>query len=133
MALSYFLYRSSGRLDSFAQDCDDILIEARARNARLDLTGFLHAEDGIFVQWLEGPAAPMEEVVALILNDPRHRDVTVFGQGLIETRQFPGWAMGFSRNDAALLFDFLVEQGANSHDLRAYGDCLHRFLLQRAA
>ena len=29
--------------------------------------------------------------------------------------------------------DWLAERGTNSHDLRAFGNCLHEFLLLRAA
>ena len=132
MALSHILYRSLGRLDEFGRDCDDILIAARARNLEYGLTGFLHGEDGIFIQWLEGPVAALEFVVELILRDSRHRDVTIFGRGAIEERQFPDWAMGFSTGETALLFDYLAEHDINSHDQRAYADGLHRFLLRRA-
>lgn len=131
--LSYILYRSAGRIDSFKTDCDSILISARERNDRLGLTGFLHAEDAMFVQWLEGPDEALARVVAMINQDPRHRNMTVFGQGQAVTRQFPGWSMGFSTSETAMLFDYLVEQEANSHDLPAYAAILHRFLLQRAA
>ena len=133
MALSHILYRSLGRVDKFVRDCDDILIAARARNLEYGLTGFLHGEDGVFIQWLEGPADALDYVAAMILGDGRHRDITIFGRGQIVERQFPRWAMGFSSGDSALLFDFLAEQEINSHDQRAYADGLQRFLLQRAA
>lgn len=133
MALSYILYRSLGRLDEFVRDCDDILIAARARNLEYGLTGFLHGEDGVFIQWLEGPVEALDYVAELIMNDGRHREITVFGRGEIEARQFPNWTMGFSSDDSAPLFDYLSEQDINSHDQRSYADGLHRFLLQRAA
>ena len=133
MALSHILYRSLGRLDEFTRDCDDILVAARARNLEHSLTGFLHGEDGIFIQWLEGPVEALDYVAELILNDDRHRDITVFARGVIDERQFPQWAMGFSSGESAPLFEYLTEQDINSHDQRAYADGLHRFLLQRAA
>ena len=133
MVLSHLLYRSSGRHDRFDRDCDDILVAARERNALSGLTGFLHAEDGIFVQWLEGPRDALLPVVGSILEDRRHRDVTIFSRGQIELRQFPSCTMGFSDGSRATLFDFLAERGTNSHDLRAFGLCLHQFLLLRAA
>lgn len=133
MALAHLLYRSSGRLDHFERDCAAILHVARQRNASLDLTGFLHAEDGIFVQWLEGSEDAVETVSQSIMADSRHRDIAVFSRGPIDARQFPCWTMGYSDGDQALLFDFLAERGTNSHDLRGYADCLHQFLLLRAA
>lgn len=133
MALSHILYRSLGRVEDFARDCEDILEIARARNLEYGLTGFLHGEDGIFVQWLEGPTAPLDFVADMILADSRHRDITVFARGELGERQFPGWSMGFSSGESAPLFDYLAEQDINSRDQRAYALGLHRFLLLRAA
>lgn len=133
MVLSHLLYRSSGRHDRFDRDCDDIVAVARERNALAGLTGFLHAEEGVFVQWLEGPSQAIAPVIDSIMGDTRHRDVTIFSRGGIEMRQFPNWSMGFSNGSRAPLFDFLAERGTNSHDLRAFGLCLHQFLLLRAA
>ncbi|TKW66101.1 MAG: BLUF domain-containing protein [Paracoccus denitrificans] len=133
MALSHILYRSLGRVDRFSRDCDEILTSARARNLEYGLTGFLHGEDGVFLQWLEGPLDALNYVTDLILSDSRHREITIFSRGGIETRQFPDWAMGFSTGESAPLFDYLADQEINSHDQRAYADGLHRFLLQRAA
>lgn len=66
MTLEYLLYRSTGRIEQFGDDCTNILRVARLRNADLGLTGFLHAEDGVFVQWLEGPAKALNHVAELI-------------------------------------------------------------------
>ena len=133
MVLSHILYRSSGRLDQFKQDCEDILVSARRQNQEYRLSGFLHAEDGIFVQWLEGPTEPLEFVAGKILADPRHRDIAILGKGEIAERQFPHWSMGFSTGESAPLFDYLAEQDINSHDKRAYASGIDRFLLERAA
>lgn len=133
MTLEYLLYRSTGRIEQFGDDCTNILRVARLRNADLGLTGFLHAEDGVFVQWLEGPAKALNQVAELILSDRRHSGITVFGRGPVITRQFPDWSMGFSNGEKAPLFDWLVESDANSHDHRAFGNSLHQFLLHCAA
>lgn len=133
MVLSHLLYRSSGRHDHFIHDCTEILAIARARNASIGLTGFLHAEEGVFVQWLEGPEDALMSVVDSIMDDERHRDITIYARGAIGERQFPSWTMGFSDGSRAPLFDFLPERGTNTHDLRAFGLCLHQFLLSRAA
>ncbi|WBU57783.1 BLUF domain-containing protein [Paracoccus sediminicola] len=133
MAFSHILYRSSGRLDQFDKDCQEILRTARKRNKALGLTGFLHAEDGMFVQWLEGPDDALNEVIESLQADKRHRDLTVYASGPIAERRFPSWTMGYSNGEQAPLFDYLAEQGTNSHDLRRYGECLYQFLALRAA
>lgn len=132
MRLSYTLYRSSGRLEHFTQDCAQIVREAADRNARHGLTGFLHAEEGTFVQWLEGPTECLDTVMGLIASDPRHGDLVTFGGGPVDDRSFPGWHMGFSNGHAAALFDFLATSGVNSHDTRAYAQSLKEFLQRQA-
>ncbi|NHF72429.1 BLUF domain-containing protein [Paracoccus xiamenensis] len=133
MPLKHILYRSSGNTEVFDKDCEEILRVARTRNSEAGLTGFLHAEDGVFIQWLEGPEEEIRLVVESIMNDPRHRDITVYSEGGIDVRKFPNWTMGFSSGRQAPLFEWLTEQGAPSHDLRGFGQSLQQFLLLRAA
>ncbi|MFD1796068.1 BLUF domain-containing protein [Paracoccus aurantiacus] len=133
MTISHVLYRSNGNTESFDRDCEEILRVARVRNTQAGLTGFLHAEDGVFVQWLEGPEEEIGPVVKSIMDDSRHRDITIYGEGEIDARKFPNWTMGFSSGRQAPLFDWLAEKGAPSHDLRGFGLSLQQFLLLRAA
>ncbi|AUM74131.1 BLUF domain-containing protein [Paracoccus jeotgali] len=133
MQLAHLFYRSSGRLDAFDRDCDDILSVARQRNGEAGLTGFLHAEDGMFLQWIEGAPELLDPVIASILADTRHRDITILGQGPVAARKFPSWSMGFSQGRTAPLFEWLAKDDANSRDVTAYAQSLQRFLLARAA
>ncbi len=80
----------------------DILRTARHRNQSLGLTGCLHHEDGLFFQWLEGPA------------DDRHRDFEILDQGALDHRRFQDWRMRFSDRDRASLMDWFARSDSST-------------------
>ncbi|WP_169306334.1 BLUF domain-containing protein [Paracoccus hibiscisoli] len=106
--LAYYLYRSAARPGLNAEDLQLILSSARRRNQSLGLTGCLHHEDGLFFQWLEGPADGLREVVALLEADERHQDLLVLDQGALQHRRFQDWRMRFSDRDRASLMDWFA-------------------------
>lgn len=63
-------------------------------NRIVDVTGFLLAWDGAFLQWLEGPAASVAETFERIGKDPRHGDLAILSDGDAPMRQFRDWNMG---------------------------------------
>lgn len=113
MQTGFFLYRSKTALHARSAACDAILTAARGRNAALDLTGYLHCEDGHFYQWLEGPPQPLTEVGALIEGDPRHFGIEYLWRGTQPERRFSGWAMGFGAAAPGTLFDWVAERGVH--------------------
>ncbi|MFD1881147.1 BLUF domain-containing protein [Paracoccus pacificus] len=131
LTTEFVLYHSTATGQGCA-DCHDILREARARNARLHLTGYLHQEDGRYYQWLEGPAAELAEVMALILSDPRHRDVHYLRSGAQAERKFGGWAMCFGLTSAGSFFDWVAEYGTSLRSEEKFADALLKFMLSDA-
>ncbi|MDT1061236.1 BLUF domain-containing protein [Paracoccus sp. CPCC 101403] len=129
METSFFLYRSRTSLTARSTGCADILAESRARNSVLDLTGYLHLEDGSFYQWLEGPSDALADVGDLIVADPRHRDVEFLWQGTQRGRQFSKWKMGFGTSTAGILFDWVAEQGVQVSDQTSFAQGLLDFML----
>lgn len=115
-ALSHFLYRSTARPGLGNGDIQKILTEARERNARLGLTGYLHVEDGIFFQWLEGAAAPLAEVVGMLRRDPRHSDIETLSEGPLQTRLFDHWLMAQSDKSDSSIVDWLAERAVSRWD-----------------
>ena len=95
MYLSIVYVSSAVRLLS-----DDELLEllrvSRENNERDDLTGLLLYKDGNFMQAVEGPETAVQQLYDKIQKDPRHKQVTTLIRERIETRQFPGWTMGFA-------------------------------------
>ena len=128
MQTGCFLYRSTSQLAGGERDLRAILTEARQRNLRLDLTGFLHLEDGHFYQWLEGPPGPLAEVAAMIERDPRHRDMRYLWRGTQPMRQFADWRMGFGASDPGTLFQWIADQGVSPLDEAGFARSVLAFL-----
>lgn len=100
------LYRSSATQSRRAFEAANPLEEFAARNAKLDLSGYLHVEDGSFYQFLEGGSAQLEIVWQAIQRDPRHTAVTLLFDGPLSARRFGNWAMGYSNGEAQSLFEW---------------------------
>lgn len=127
--LAFVLYRSTAVDHLSAGDLRDILTVARRRNAEAGLTGCLHYEDGLFFQWLEGPAGVLRTVVASIMDDARHREITVLDEGGLDHRRFQDWRMRFSDRDQASLLDWLAGSNASTVDRSDYAGGIVAFLL----
>ena len=99
--LAHLVYRSAAvsRFDSAA--LEDLLEQARRRNAALGITGLLVYDQGCFVQWLEGPAPAVDSVWRSIQRDPRHTEVERLHTAWRAGRLFPDWGMQYSAAQAA--------------------------------
>ncbi|MDP5308085.1 BLUF domain-containing protein [Paracoccus spongiarum] len=126
--LGHFLYRSTAVEGLNATDLEAILTVARERNGAAGLTGCLHHEDGLFFQWLEGPAVALRPVVEAILRDTRHRDITVLNEGQLDRRRFQDWRMRFSDRDQASLLDWFATSKASTVDRGDYAGGVVAFL-----
>jgi hypothetical protein len=74
------------------------IVTASIHNNRLvDVTGFLLAGEGRFLQWLEGPAASVRETFERIAGDARHTDLVTIADDVAEERVFRDWNMGRHR------------------------------------
>lgn len=70
-----------------------ILINARANNLRVGLTGSLICRADMYLQMLEGPEEAVEATYARILKDDRHVEARKLVSGPIQKRMFGDWAM----------------------------------------
>lgn len=111
----------------------DILTAARRRNQSLGLTGCLHHEDGLFFQWLEGPAPELQKVIDLLHRDPRHQGIEVLGQGRLRQRHFQEWRMRFSDRDRASLMDWFALSDNSTVHRDDYAGGVTAFLMSVAA
>lgn len=87
------VYHSSETPGQGSIDRAELLAHARARNRVVGVTGMLLAENGRFVQELEGPESVVRELMATIAADPRHEHVRILLEEPIAARRFPDWAM----------------------------------------
>lgn len=90
------VYESRATEPVSAEEIENILIKARARNAEVDVTGMLVYHEGMFLQILEGPDDKVTEVYERIEKDARHGDVWVLARMQIEERSFARWSMGIT-------------------------------------
>ncbi|MEL6301561.1 MAG: BLUF domain-containing protein [Pseudomonadota bacterium] len=74
---------------------DSLLRHSRRNNRKLDLTGLLLYEDGLFLQVLEGPPNALWELYEVIEADPSHTEVEKVAERPIRQREFGLWRMGF--------------------------------------
>ncbi|PXA90062.1 hypothetical protein DMC25_08435 [Caulobacter sp. D4A] len=78
-----------------------VIVARSIQNNRVDdVTGFLAAGEGRFLQVLEGPGQVVAEVYQRIGRDPRHDEIVLIADGPAERRLFRDWNMGQRRLEA---------------------------------
>ncbi len=78
-----------------------VIVARSIQNNRIDdITGFLAAGEGRFLQVLEGPGQTVAEAFARIGRDPRHDEIVLIADGPAERRLFRDWNMGQRRLEA---------------------------------
>ena len=104
MPLFRLTYFSENHLDTSKRvtpQLSAILSKSNGNNRRENITGALMFDDLWFTQALEGERDAVWRTYARILEDERHRGVTVIDARAVETRLFGNWWMGLAqRNDA---------------------------------
>jgi len=74
----------------------DITRVSRVRNEASGITGLLLFDGACFAQWVEGPLQAMDQLLARLRADPRHRRMDMLwfeSPGL--GRRFPQWHFGY--------------------------------------
>ncbi|MEI4234400.1 BLUF domain-containing protein [Roseovarius sp. D22-M7] len=107
--MEYLIYKSMALVTPGSAACRDIVTVSQRNNAGLGLTGFLHAEDGLFIQYLEGPPKPLWALYERLHGDDRHRDLVLLGHGAPRRRRFGDWRLGYSEAGVLSFADFLEE------------------------
>lgn len=87
---------SNLRLPAEAGEVDAIVDWSQRRNLELGVTGALVFTEKRFAQYLEGAAGAVDDLLASILRDPRHRDVNVVLRSPVQRRRFAGWSMAYA-------------------------------------
>lgn len=90
-------YSSFATIEFCDADLGNLLMDARERNERLDITGALLYRNGRFVQVLEGAEEAVRECFATIVADTRHT-IHMVSERPITVRRFDTWTMGYQRD-----------------------------------
>ena len=91
--LSTIVYRSRAVRDMSPPALHDLAVNSEQRNRREALTGLMLYDSGQFFQWLEGPPASVDRVMASIVQDPRHTDIEILSNQAVTARTFGDWGM----------------------------------------
>lgn len=98
--------RFTGAEQAIDETLRSIIAQSIQKNRMVDVTGFLLAGEGRFLQLLEGREQAVRETYDRIGLDPRHADLVVIEEAAAERRLFRDWNMGQRRlgvADQALL------------------------------
>jgi hypothetical protein len=94
--MTYCLIYKSSAVGSPGQgDLEKVLLEARTRNKRDNITGLLLFHDGHYLQVLEGQKDKVLACYDRIRADNRHRRFSVVRSEPIEKRNFADWDMAY--------------------------------------
>ena len=87
------LYTSTSTQPALGDQLSNILLQSRRNNPANGLTGLLWTDGSRFLQVLEGERAAINDTLARIRKDPRHRAVVVLHEREVAERTFGHWSM----------------------------------------
>ena len=96
-------YMSRSSRPMSPEELDSLLVDARANNAAVGVTGVLLYGDGRFFQYFEGGKQPVADIYARIRASRRHKDLVELEYRQIPQRLFRKWFMGFREAPASVL------------------------------
>ena len=85
-ALFNFVYCSRAADGVDDAEVGRIVEVAQRNNLAHGITGVLVFGSGVFFQWIEGPGAQIEKLIATLHDDPRHYDIVSLSQSEEEAR-----------------------------------------------
>jgi Sensors of blue-light using FAD len=92
--LGTFVYCSRAAEGVDDVEVDRIIEWSQRSNVEREITGVLVFGSGIFFQWIEGPPAEVEKLIATLNGDARHYDIVPLDRS-VEKRErlYPNWEM----------------------------------------
>lgn len=92
--LDTFVYCSRAAEGVDDAEVDRIIELSQRSNVARDITGVLVFGSGVFFQWIEGPPAQVENLIASLHGDPRHYDIVTLDRSVEKrARLYPNWEM----------------------------------------
>ncbi|AOG04274.1 BLUF domain-containing protein [Bosea sp. RAC05] len=92
--LRHFVYCSRAADGVDDAEVGRIVESAQRSNRARGITGVLVFGGGVFFQWIEGPPAQIQSLIASLHSDPRHYDIVSLSQSEEKReRLYPNWEM----------------------------------------
>lgn len=130
--LGYWLYLSNALSQPRSIDDALIYLQSLNRNPHQGITGYLHREEGLYAQYVEGPQDGIEQLKHAICTDGRHRNIRVLAEGPLKERRFCDWDMAFSTSELSS-FRVFQRQFSREEDLqRASAEDIMKFMADTA-
>lgn len=107
--LTAIVYTSVASRPLSARDLDYILVDARAFNQKVGITGALLHQQGTFFQYFEGPPKAVVEAYTRIRISGKHKDLKELLHQSIDARQFSAWHMAFAEAPSTVLEELTNE------------------------
>lgn len=82
-------------------DIENILLESRQNNEKINVSGILCFGGSDFIQVLEGEESIIISLYAKILKDTRHQSCQLLDIHFADSRLFEKWSMGFVERSKA--------------------------------
>ena len=96
------IYSSTAVKPFSARDLEYLLRAARAKNARLEITGLLVYADDTFFQVLEGLEGNVKRLYAQIVADPRHYNIMKLANFTFGERRYQDWTMKYRKIETVM-------------------------------
>jgi hypothetical protein len=92
--LGTFVYCSRAAEGVDDAEVGRIIEWSQSSNVAREITGVLVFGSGVFFQWIEGPPAQVEKLIASLHGDPRHHDIVTLERSVEKrARLYPNWEM----------------------------------------
>ena len=89
-------YASRANADVSPEDFQTILEQAQENNRQNAVTGMLTFNREYFLQTIEGPRSQINQLLAKLIDDPRHHDLQVIESKEIKAREWAQWSMNYA-------------------------------------
>ncbi|WP_456685805.1 BLUF domain-containing protein [Bradyrhizobium sp. P5_C11_2] len=127
--LSHYVYCSRAASSVDDVEVGRIVESAQRNNLARGITGVLVYGSGVFFQWVEGPAAQIQKLIANLRSDPRHYDIVSLDQGEEEReRLYPNWEMEkVEAEDIRAVLQDALESAEDKNNVAALKRILEHF------
>ena len=119
--LDTFVYCSRAAQGVDDAEVDRIIEWSQRRNVERGITGVLVFGSGVFFQWIEGPPAEVETLIASLHGDPRHYDIVSLDRS-VEKRErlYPNWEMErVGADDIRAVLEDALESAEDENNIAA--------------
>jgi len=93
MTLTSILYASNADQPFDQASLSSLENLAYSNNLMLGVSGYLYYDNGVFIQYIEGPTEVLEELFVEIQKDKRHKVFRILTEENLSKRRFPEWSM----------------------------------------